>query len=316
MKRITSILLALMLIAALTACSSEMPDEKSAVAPAMETAEETVLDEPTDTEEDSPAEEAETKAEPEISFDGITVVDNDECSIMIKEIDPDNLWGYTLKALFENKSADKTYMFSVVSGSINGVLCDPYFATEIAAGKKSNDDISFSDSDLEDAEIGAYTDIELTFRVYDSDDWSADDVVYETVHIYPYGEDKATTFVRESEDTDNILLDNDSVTVIATGYEMDDIWGYTVNLYLVNKTDKTIMFSVDNASVNGYMADPFFAKSVPADTSAFASMSWYTSTLEENDITEVEEIEFELRAYDYDNWLDDDIANEIIVLNP
>lgn len=46
------------------------------------------------------------------------------------------MWGYTLKAQLENKSTEKTYMFSVESASINGVQCDPMFASEVAAGKR------------------------------------------------------------------------------------------------------------------------------------------------------------------------------------
>lgn len=43
--------------------------------------------------------------------------------------------GLYLKALLENKSAEKTYMFSVETAAINGVQCDPFFATEVAAAK-------------------------------------------------------------------------------------------------------------------------------------------------------------------------------------
>ena len=75
-----------------------------------------------------------------------------------------------------------------------------------------------------------------------------------------------------------------------TGYTEDSIWGYTVNLFFINKSDKEVMFSVNDASVNGYMADPFFAKAVMAGKCAFASMSWSDSTLEENSIAEIEEI--------------------------
>lgn len=257
-----------------------------------------------------------TSGKEEITFTEVTVVDNDECVIKITGIDADNFWGYTLKVLLENKSGEKTYMFSVDSAAINGVDCDPYFATEVAAGKKANKEISFSDSTLEENGVGIYTDIELNFRVYDSDDWFADPVAEETVHIYPYGEEKATKYVRESQPTDTVLVDNDYVTVIVTGYEEDSIWGYTVNLFLLNKTDKEVMFSVDEASVNGFMADPFYAKSVAPGKCAFSSMSWYNSTLEENGISTVEEIEFKLRAYDYDNWFGDDFANELITLNP
>ena len=76
------------------------------------------------------------------------------------------------------------------------------------------------------------------------------------------------------------------------------------------------MFSVDEASVNGYMADPFYANSVSAGKCAFSSMSWSDTTLEENGITEVEEIEMLFRAYDADNWTGDDFANQTITLNP
>ena len=136
------------------------------------------------------------------------------------------MWGYTLKAQLENKSTEKTYMFSVESASINGVQCDPMFASEVAAGKKANEEINFSTDTLEENGIVEYTDIELTFKVYDSNDWSADPVGKETIHVYPYGEENAVAFVREAQATDNVIIDNDYVTVIVTGYEDDEIWGY------------------------------------------------------------------------------------------
>ena len=102
----------------------------------------------------------------------------------------------------------------------------------------------------------------------------------------------------------------------ATGYENDEIWGYTVKLFLLNKTDKLVMFSAEEASVNGYMADPFYATSVSAGNCAFSSMSWSDSTLEENGISDIEEIEFLLRAYDDDDWSVDDFVNERIILHP
>lgn len=255
------------------------------------------------------------KKENEINFEEFVAVDNDECTIKITKIEPDNFWGYTLKVQLENKSADKTYMFSVESASINGVQCDPFFATEVAAGKKVNHEINFSDSDLEDNGVGEYTDIELTFRVYDSNDWMADPVAVETVHVYPYGEENAVKFVREMQESDQVILDNDYVTVIVTGYDENALWGYTVNLFLLNKTDKNIMISVDEASVNGFMADPFYAIEMMAGKCAFSSMSWSDTTLEENDISAVEEIEFKIRAYDSENWYDD-YANEAVTLNP
>ena len=147
--------------------------------------------------------------ENQIVFEEVVAIDNAECAVKITEIDPDNMWGYTLKAQLENKSTEKTYMFSVESASINGVQCDPMFASEVAAGKKANEEINFSTDTLEENGIVEYTDIELTFKVYDSNDWSADPVGKETIHVYPYGEENAVAFVREAQATDNVIIDND-----------------------------------------------------------------------------------------------------------
>ena len=163
---------------------------------------------------------------------------------------------------------------------------------------------------------GDYSDIELSFSVSDSEDWMADPVAKETVHVYPYGEDKAVQFVREPKDTDKVLVDNEYVTAIVTGYEDDEIWGYTVQLFLINKTDKDLMFSVDDAAVNGFMADPIFAEEVFSGKCAFSSMSWSDTDLAENNITKIEEIEFKLRVYDLADIFAEDIANEPVTLNP
>ena len=101
-----------------------------------------------------------------------------------------------------------------------------------------------------------------------------------------------------------------------TDYDEDGFWGYTVNLFLVNKTDKELTYSVDEASVNGFMADPFWATSVGAGKVAFASMSWSDSDFEDNDITTVEEIEMKFNIYDSEDWSADAIFNEVVTLNP
>lgn len=305
MKKVLCVLLMLLLTLSLASCSSD----GQANSPAASTNTSSGSSAPEESVSDTPAPE-------EIPFTEVVAVDNENCVIRITEIDPDNLWGYTLSATLENRSADKTYMFSVASAAINCVQCDPLFAAEVAAGKKSNENISFSDSALSDNGVNDFTDIELTFRVYDSNDWTAEDAALETVHIYPYGEERAAAYVREAQPDDLILVDNEYATVIVTGYDPDNFWGYSVNLFLVNKTDAVMMVSVENASINGYMADPFYAQSVAAGKCAFSTMSWFDTELEKNEITAVEEIEFLLKVYNADDWMADAFANETVTLNP
>lgn len=331
MKKTVALLLTLALVFMLAACGADIAESDDTNAPESSDSASSSQDgstgndqnsnDDTDAPENGDSESTgndqnDNNDKNELSFSEIVVVDNDECTIKITDIDPDNMYGFTVKVYLENKSKDKTYMYSAESASINGVQCDPFFAAEVAAEKKSNNEINFSDIDFDANGIGDYTDIEITFKVYDSDDWLSDEVAGETVHIYPYGEDKATAYVRESQPTDNVIVDNEYVTIIVTGYDNDAFWGYSVNLFLINKTDKDIMIGADEVSVNGYMADPFYAASVTAGKCAFSTMSWFDDTFEENDIATVEEIKFKLTVFDDTDWSDDYLVDEIVTLNP
>ena len=49
--------------------------------------------------------------------------------------------------------------------------------------------------------------------------------------------------------------------------------------------------------------------------SAFAGISWSDSDLKDNGIEKVNEIEFTMRVYDYNDWLNE-IVNETFTLQP
>lgn len=321
MRKTIALILALCLLLAMTITGCKSSDPSSARNTNATVSDTSAPQESPDSESTAPSESettapSETEAtEPPTAFKEITVVDNDACAIRITELDPNGRRGCTLKVNLENKSTDKTYMFSVAGASVNGVQTDPFFASEVAPGKKSVDSISFSDDVLKDNGID-FTDIEIIFRAYDSNDWSADDVAQETVHVYPYGEDKAELFERTPQSTDNVIVDNEYVTATVIGYEKDNRGNYEALLFLQNKTDTEVMFSVDEASVNGFMVDPFWATSVLPGKCAFDSISWSHRSLEESGITEIEEIEFLFRAYDNDDWAADDFTNEQITLHP
>lgn len=302
MKKLAMLLLSLLLTISLVSCSSDNSNAPT---------------NPVNNDNtEKPIPENKEPEKPEIVFEEIVVVDNEFCTIKITGINPDNMWGYTVNTFLENKSTDKTYMFSLDGASVNGIHTEPLFATEVAASKKSNAEISFMDPIFKDFDVKDFTDIELSFRVYNSDDWSADDLAKENINVYPLGQDKALKFERPSQQSDTVLVDNDLVSIVVTGYENDDIWGYSANLYLVNKTDKEVMVSVDDVSVNGYMADPFWATTVKPGKVRFSSMSWSDTVFEENSISEVESIEMKLRVYDAKNWNAKDIHSGTITLNP
>lgn len=113
-----------------------------------------------------------------------------------------------------------------------------------------------------------------------------------------------------------VLVDNEQIVVKIIGVEDDPIWGYTLKVYLENKTDKELMFSVNDVSVNGFMCDPFWAETVAAGKRSNTSISWLVSDFEDNGIETVEDISFTLHVYDSNDWMADDIFNETITVKP
>ena len=105
-------------------------------------------------------------------------------------------------------------------------------------------------------------------------------------------------------------------TVIIKGYDEDALLGYGVNVFLENKTDKELMFSVSEVSVNGYMCDPFWATTVSAGKKANEQITFFKSDLEANGIDDVEEITFTLNIYDNADWLAEYLVKESFTVTP
>lgn len=249
-------------------------------------------------------------------FQEVMVVDDEDSAIYITDFREDPVWGWVLDVRLENKTEEDVLLFSVDSASINGVEIVPMFSAQVAPGKKAKEQIVLTDSSLAGHDIGLYSDIALQFRISDAEDWMEEAVARPRIHVYPYGAGNAVSYSRQPQPAEQILADNASVTVTVIGYRSDPIWGYTVELFLQNHTDHRVMFAAENASVNGYMADPFYAFSVGAGNCAFSTMSWSDTALEEKGITQIEAIEFTLRAYNETDWTAEDILSQSVTLNP
>ena len=109
------------------------------------------------------------------------------------------------------------------------------------------------------------------------------------------GNVKATDFTA-------VIEDDDKVRVEITGAEVDILGNYIWHMELENKTDKKLMFSMENVSVNGMMADPFWMASVDPGAVVSSDVMWYANTLTESRIDEPTDVTFDFRAIDYDDY--------------
>lgn len=297
-KKFTSTTIAALLAASLTACGST---------PATETQTTPVTTAPTETTVETTL--------PAFRFEKTVLADDENCTFTVTAIEEDNFLGYTLKVFLENKT-DKELTFSLSNVSVNGFMCDPFWASTVSAGMKANENIRFSQADFLTNGISQVTDIAFTLDVYDSNNWSADHLISENFSLFPMGEEAVRSYSRQPGENDIVLFDNENCAMIVTGCEPEDIWGYTVNVYLENKTDKTLMFTVQDAAVNGFMCDPVWAQTVAPGKRSNTAIRWLESDFQENGITEVSSISLPISVYDAGNWMAEYLIDETYSLNP
>ena len=299
-QRIFTLVLALLMAVSLAACGGNDPTETQAPSGSDLSTEATAVSEATEA--------------PRAEFPETVLVDDETCTVKLTAIEEDSIWGYTLKAYLENKT-NIELTFSLEDVSVNGFMCDPFWAASVTPGMKSNEDISFLSSDFEMNDITTPTVIEFTLRVHDANDYTADDLVKQVFTIYPLGEEAVEEFVRTPVEGEIVLFDNEYATMIVTGADPVNIWGYGLNVFLENKTEKSLMFSASDVSVNGFMCDPFWATEVAPGKRSNTTISWFSDDFEENGITEVESITLPISVSDADDWLAEDLVNESFTID-
>lgn len=241
-------------------------------------------------------------------YEGETVVDNDDIVFRITGDDPNAVWGYTLKAYCENKT-DRNLTFSWNGTAVDGAMCDPMWSLDVPAGKKSNTEITFYTGTFK-----SINELSFTLCVTDSADDAAEPVLQEKYVLYPTGLD-AETFVPEKYDLTGaeVLYDGDDAVFAVLGTEQEDLIGYSVKVYLEDKTDGDLRFSWENVSVNDYMINPEWVRSVSAGKYDVTNIYFWDTDLEANSIENVDEIEFTLEIRDAEDELAEPYAEETYI---
>ena len=91
--------------------------------------------------------------------------------IVVKGLAEDeSLFGPSIVVYIEN-TGDKDVTVQTRDVSINGFMVDAMFSCDVVAGKRAVDTITFMESDLEENEITAIEDVELSFHVFDMAEW-------------------------------------------------------------------------------------------------------------------------------------------------
>ena len=289
---------------------------------------------------------------------GKVIADREDLYFAIKEVRTDTALGYVWKVYVENRT-DENLMFSFEKVSVNGVMCDPYWAEVVTAGKKGNCEIIWMRDALEERQISAVTEVGFTLNVYNDDDYTEAPRMHDPFTVYPPAEGGSSGFGTGGSASDadgsasdaggsaadadgsasaagrssasgagesfpaapvpadpvQVLVDDEICTVMVTGYDPDNSWGYAMKLFIQNRSGEDLVFSSQNTSVNGIMCEPYWSEIVVSGKSAISTILWDKASLKENGITEVKEISLPLRVYSDQN-IAEPYVDETFALKP
>ena len=305
MKKYTIIILALVLSLSLAACGTpssnndKLPNSTNATTPVIP-----------GTSPATDAAPAETTVTPttDITLDEQIIFEKDGVRITAKSLILDEFWGPGIKVLVENDSTQNITV-QTRNCSVNGLMLEPMFSCDVAAGKKANDTILFMNSDLDDAQISVIANIEFLLHIFNSDTW--DDIVDSDIITL---NTSATDYVQVYNDSGFTAYDDGNIKIVIQKLNSEDsFWGSDVYVYAENNTDENITIQVRDVSIDGFMIDPMFSCDIAANKKAYDTISFMESDLEENDITDITEMEFKFHIFNSDTW-DDIIDTDIITV--
>ncbi len=256
-----------------------------------------------DTKPSEPEQSQEATIEEQVLFD------NQGLKITATKLKTDPFMGPVLYLLIENNTeTDLTVQTRNVS--VNGYMADPIFSSDVAAGKKVNDTVDFMSSQMELCGIDDIADIELSFHVFTTDDW---ETVIDTDPIQ-IKTSLADGFNYQYDDSGEVLYEGNNLRIISKGLsEKGSFLGTNLLLYIENNGQVPITVRDEDTSINGFMVDLLLSEEVLPGKRAVADASIMSSDLEDNNITEITEIETKLSIYNTDTY-DDIVETGVLTL--
>lgn len=232
-----------------------------------------------------------------VTIDEQVLVDQDNIVVTAKEYVTDSFWGDGVKLLLENNS-DKDVTVSCKALIVNDYMISDLFVSGVAAGKKANETLYLSSTQLKAAGIENVGKIEIYFHVYDS---STYDGIFDTecVTIQTSKYDNMDT---TADDTGVELYNEGGIRIVGKTVDENSFWGTAILLYCENNSGKNIGINVDDMSINGFMMSPFFSTTIYDGKKAIDEITIFSSDLEENDIESIEEVELKFHIYNADTY--------------
>ena len=290
MKKIVAITLAMLMLLLVVGCTiSDTGSDTGTTQPSSGTTSPSTTTEAATTKATTAATTAPSN-EPTIQEQ--VILEQDDIIITAKSIE-DSWMGPELKVLIENNS-NSGIMVQARDVSVNDIMVSDMFSADVAAGKKSNDGITFMLPDAAGIEI--IKKIEMRLVVMDGSTWNT---ILETEPIVL---ETSADYVQQYNDSGEEIMNAEDIRVVFQDIDSDSLWGADLVLFIDNGRKDNVTVQVRDVSVNGFMVTAMFSADVMSGKKAYDSISFLSSELTENGIDELEEIEFRFTVLDAGTW--------------
>lgn len=288
----------------LAGCGSSDSEKKEITAVVSESAEEAAetveaaTESEAEEEEAAPEEEKKAAEKSAVSIEEQVLVDKDGIKITATEYTEDDFWGEGIRLLIENNT-DKTYMIGCDALIVNDYMISDLFSSEISAGKKANETMYLSTTELEAAGIDTVGKVEIYFHAFDSEDWS------DSLFQKEFCEVKTSEYENMDttpNDAGMELYNEGGIKIVGKTVDENSFWGTAILLYTENTSDQDVSISVEEMSINGFMIDPLYSSTCYAGKKSIEDITVLSEDLESNGIESIEEVELKFHIYDADSY--------------
>ena len=243
------------------------------------------------------AEEAAKETTSDVTVAETVLLDEKDIKITATGLE-DGLFGTELKLLIENNSSTNVTV-QARKTCVNGFMVDSMLSADVAAGKKANDNLTFTTSGLKDCGIDTIATMEFSFHIFTTEDWED----YLDSDLLSLNTSAADTYTQTYDDSGEVFYDQNGIKIIGKGLSTEgSFWGPGLILYIENSSDKDFTVQVRDVSVNGFMIEPTLSQDVLIGKKALTAVTFFDTDLEENGITDISDIEASFHVFDIESW--------------
>ena len=264
MRKLYTIVLTLALALALLAGCGGAPAEPEAETEAEATeapsAEPTATPEPT--EEPTPEE--------------WVVADTEDVTFTITSFEADEEHGEYLWTVHLANKTDGKVMFLMQDAALDGMACDPGWGMALEAGEETDTTICFDAPTLAAAGLDGLTDAATAafdLLAYDAGEAEMRSYIDERYTVAFQPGDAPVAY--EPQEGDILVLDNDALQMVVTGFDPDAEAGYEMQAMVTNKAEYPLRIVVADAVIGERtFTSATLDKRIPAGAAAPVSLVW------------------------------------------